>query len=118
MAKFQGGGKPSAGIEVKNAIMTGVSWMLPFVIAGAVLMGIARIGASIYGIDNIWDASYEHAGMVVQLLHKFDGFGGLALSLMLPVVAGSRSSRLAQALSMTRPGRSHAPGWRRRAAAL
>ena len=42
MAKFQGGGKASAGAEVKNAIMTGVSWMLPFVIAGAVLMGIAR----------------------------------------------------------------------------
>ena len=51
MAKFQGGDKPSTGIEVKNAIMTGVSWMLPFVIAGAVLMGIARIGASLYGID-------------------------------------------------------------------
>ncbi|MFS3511846.1 PTS fructose transporter subunit IIC [Citrobacter sp. Res13-Lact-LER2-35-b] len=95
MAKFQGGDKPSTGIEVKNAIMTGVSWMLPFVIAGAVLMGIARIGASLYGIDNIWDASYEQAGMVVQLLHKFDGFGGLALSLMLPVVAGYISFALA-----------------------
>lgn len=95
MAKFQGGGKPSAGVEVKNAIMTGVSWMLPFVIAGAVLMGIARIGASIYGIDNIWDASHEQAGMVIQLLHRFDGFGGLALSLMLPVVAGYISFALA-----------------------
>lgn len=89
MAKFQGGGKASAGAEVKNAIMTGVSWMLPFVIAGAVLMGIARIGASAWGIDNIWDASHEQAAsIVVQALHKFDGFGGLALSLMLPVVAG------------------------------
>lgn len=95
MAKFQGGGKPSAGVEVKNAIMTGVSWMLPFVIAGAVLMGIARIGASIYGIDNIWDASHEQAGVVIQLLHRFDGFGGLALSLMLPVVAGYISFALA-----------------------
>lgn len=95
MAKFQGGGKPSAGVEVKNAIMTGVSWMLPFVIAGAVLMGIARIGASIYGIDNIWDTSHEQAGMVIQLLHRFDGFGGLALSLMLPVVAGYISFALA-----------------------
>lgn len=95
MAKFQGGGKPSAGVEVKNAIMTGVSWMLPFVIAGAVLMGIARIGASIYGIDNIWDASHEQAGIIIQLLHRFDGFGGLALSLMLPVVAGYISFALA-----------------------
>lgn len=97
MAKFQGGGgKPSAGAEVKNAIMTGVSWMLPFVIAGAVIMGIARIGASMYGIDNIWDASHEQAAsLVVQVLHRFDGFGGLALSLMLPVVAGYISFALA-----------------------
>ena len=51
-ARFIGNGKA----DVKNAIMTGVSWMLPFVIAGAVIMGIARIGASLYGIDNIWDA--------------------------------------------------------------
>ncbi len=97
MAKFQGGGgKLSAGAEVKNAIMTGVSWMLPFVIAGAVIMGIARIGASMYGIDNIWDASHEQAAsLVVQVLHRFDGFGGLALSLMLPVVAGYISFALA-----------------------
>ena len=96
MAKFQGGNQRSAGTEVKNAIMTGVSWMLPFVISGAVIMGIARIGASLYGIDNIWDASHEQAASVmVQMLHKFDGFGGLALSLMLPVVAGYISFALA-----------------------
>ncbi len=40
--------------------MTGVSWMLPFVIAGAVIMGISRIGASLYGID-IWDSKYLEA---------------------------------------------------------
>lgn len=89
MAKFRAEGKSQTGTEIKNAIMTGVSWMLPFVIAGAVIMGIARIGASLYGIDNIWDASHaQAASIVVQTLHKFDGFGGLALSLMLPVVAG------------------------------
>ena len=81
--------KQSIGIEVKNAIMTGVSYMLPFIIAGAVLMGIARIGASAYGIDNIWDASHgESVHSLVRLFHDFDGFGGLALSFMLPIVAG------------------------------
>ncbi|WP_318376063.1 PTS fructose transporter subunit IIC [Enterobacter sp.] len=96
MAKFNGGSGSSAGTEIKTAIMTGVSWMLPFVIAGAVIMGIARIGASMYGIDNIWDASHgEAASVMVQLLHKFDGFGGMALSLMLPVVAGYISFAIA-----------------------
>lgn len=97
MAKFRaedGGGH--VGTDVKNAIMTGVSYMLPFVIAGAVIMGIARIGASMYGIDNIWDSSHaQAASQIVKLLHRFDGFGGLALSLMLPVVAGYISFALA-----------------------
>ena len=98
MAKFQRDDttrKSATGAEIKNAIMTGVSWMLPFVIAGAVIMGISRIGASMYGIDNIWDSSYENAGTLIQILHKFDGFGGLALSLMLPVVAGYISFAIA-----------------------
>ncbi|MCW8331036.1 PTS fructose transporter subunit IIC [Photobacterium sp. SDRW27] len=90
MAKFNPGKKEkSVGIEIKQAIMTGVSYMLPLIIAGAVIMGIARIGASFYGIDNIWDGSHgEAASALVRMFHAFDGFGGLALSLMLPVVAG------------------------------
>lgn len=90
MAKFSMNKKEkSVGTEVKTAIMTGVSYMLPLIIAGAVIMGIARIGASFYGIDNIWDGSHaEAANALVRLFHAFDGFGGLALSLMLPVVAG------------------------------
>src|SRR5471030_1057407 len=97
MAKFTSeGGGGQIGTDVKNAIMTGVSYMLPFVIAGAVIMGIARIGASLYGIDNIWDNSHaQAASQVVKLLHQFDGFGGLALSLMLPIVAGYISYALA-----------------------
>jgi len=100
MAKFQSGSQPPTqgsrtGTEIKNAIMTGVSYMLPFVIAGAVIMGISRIGASFYGIDNIWDASYAQSSTIIRLLHTFDGFGGLALSLMLPVVAGYISFAIA-----------------------
>ncbi|EAS45299.1 PTS mannose transporter subunit IIAB [Photobacterium profundum] len=87
MATFKS--NKSIGLDLKNAIMTGVSYMLPFIIAGAVLMGIARIGASMYGIENIWDASHsESANNLIRIFHDFDGFGGLALSLMLPIVAG------------------------------
>ena len=88
MTQFKAGKKP-VGTEIKTAIMTGVSYMLPFIIAGAVLMGIARIGASFYGVDNIWDSSHaESVHSLVKIFHDFDGFGGLALSLMLPIVAG------------------------------
>ena len=31
--------------DIKMHVLTGVSYMIPFAIAGAVIMGIARIGA-------------------------------------------------------------------------
>ncbi len=51
MAKFQSkkAGKKGIGTEIRQALMTGVSYMLPLVIAGAVIMGLSRIGASVFG---------------------------------------------------------------------
>ncbi len=91
MARFksQGGTKKSLGIEVRQALMTGVSYMLPLVIAGAVIMGTARIGASFYGVADIWDGRYaDSASAMLRLLHAFDMIGGIGLFLMLPVAAG------------------------------
>jgi len=69
--------------------MTGVSYMLPLVIAGAVIMGLSRIGASFFGVVDIWDAAHAVSDNgFVRLLHSFDMIGGLGLYLMLPVVAG------------------------------
>jgi PTS system fructose-specific IIC component len=90
MAKFQGkNAKRGVGTEIRQALMTGVSYMLPLVIAGAVIMGAARIGGSFYGVIDIWDAVHatsEHG--LVRLFHSFDMIGGLGLMLMLPVAAG------------------------------
>ena len=60
MAKFQSkkAGKKGIGTEIRQALMTGVSYMLPLVIAGAVIMGLSRIGASFFGVVDIWDAAY------------------------------------------------------------
>jgi PTS system fructose-specific IIC component len=90
VAKFQGkkAGK-GVGTEIRRALMTGVSYMLPLVIAGAVIMGAARIGASFYGVVDIWDAVHaasEHG--LLRMFHAFDMIGGLGLMLMLPVAAG------------------------------
>lgn len=90
MAKFQGGGQRNGiGTEIRRALMTGVSYMLPLVIAGAVIMGSARIGASFYGVTDIWDSAHANSGTaLVRLFHAFDVIGALGLYLMLPVVAG------------------------------
>jgi PTS system fructose-specific IIC component len=91
MAKFKSKKTPKKGIgsEIRQALMTGVSYMLPLVIAGAVIMGVARIGASFFGVVDIWDAAYAASdSAVLRLFHSFDVIGGLGLFLMLPVVAG------------------------------
>lgn len=74
--------------EIKNHVLTGISYMIPLVIAGAVIMAISRVGGSIYGIKDIWDEKYVHSGnAVIQLLHSIDGFGGTALGLMFPIIS-------------------------------
>lgn len=84
--KNDGVAKKQTG-SLKNHILTGVSYMIPIVIAASVIMGIARIGAMAFNITDIWDAS--HAGSdLLGFFHTLDGLGGTALGLMLPVFAG------------------------------
>ena len=76
-------------IDLKRHFLTGISYMIPLVIAGAVIMGIARIGSSFYGVVDIWDASHAQSShALIKLFHTMDGIGGLALGLMLPFIAG------------------------------
>lgn len=75
--------------EIKRAFLTGISYMLPLVVAGAVVMGLARIGASFYGIGDIWMADYGASeNSIVRFLHTIDGLGGKTLGLMLPFIGG------------------------------
>jgi len=77
------------GSDIKRHFMTGVSYMIPLVIAGAVIMGMARIGGSMFGVTDIWDGSHMESGnTLVKLFHLMDGIGGRALGLMLPFIAG------------------------------
>ena len=90
--------------ELKRHAMTGVSYMLPLVVAGAIIMGIARIGSSFYGIGDIWSASYgESTNGVVRLLHTLDGLGGKTLGLMLPFIGGYVSFAIADKVGIA-PG--------------
>ena len=74
--------------SLKRHVLTGVSYMIPFTIAGAVIMGIARVGGMIYGVTDIWDGAHKTAEGLVPFFNTLDGLGGLALGLMLPVFAG------------------------------
>lgn len=75
--------------EIKRAFLTGISYMIPLVIAGAVIMGIARIGGSIFDVTDIWDSKHlESSNALVRLFCTMDGLGGRALGLMLPFIGG------------------------------
>lgn len=87
--------------EIKNHVLTGISYMIPLVIAGAVIMAISRVGASLYGITNIWEDAYaESANSIIRLLHSIDGFGGIALGLMFPVIAAFIAYSIADKLGI------------------
>lgn len=92
------------GNELKRHVLTGISYMIPLVIAGAVIMAISRVGGSFYGITDIWDASYaESSNGIIRLLHDLDGFGGIALGLMFPVIAAFIGYSVADKLAIA-PG--------------
>ncbi|KMY49717.1 PTS fructose transporter subunit IIC [Peribacillus loiseleuriae] len=89
------------GSELKKHVLTGISYMIPLVIAGAVIMAIARVGGSFYGITDIWDSNYaENSNGIIKLLHSLDGFGGIALGLMFPVIAAFIGYSIADKLAI------------------
>lgn len=76
------------GKELEQHIMTGISYMIPIVIAGAVLMAISRVGASFYGISDIWESKWaDSANLIIRFLNTDDGWGGMALGLMFPIIS-------------------------------
>lgn len=68
------------GKQLETHIMTGISYMIPVVISGAVLMAISRVGASFFGISDIWDPKWaKSANMIIRFLNVDDGWGWYCL---------------------------------------
>lgn len=80
--------------QLKNHVLTGVSYMIPVVIGASLIMAIARVVAMAYGIGDIWLDTYAQGGMI-GFLHTLDNLGSTALGLMLPVFAGFISYSIA-----------------------
>ena len=65
--------------NMKRHVLTGVSYMIPFTIAGAVIMGIARVGGMFYGVTDIWDSAHKTAQGLIPFFHTLDGLGGAGI---------------------------------------
>ncbi|KUG56526.1 PTS sugar transporter [Kocuria rosea subsp. polaris] len=105
------GGREGWGTRIRKAVMTGVSYMIPFVAAGGLLIAlgfmiagadIANVADDILGTSTLWalgDASV--AQYIGAVLFKM---GALAIGLLVPALAGYIAYGLAD-----RPG--IAPGF-------
>ncbi len=69
--------------------MSGVSHMLPFVIGGGILIAIAFLidGLSV-DINSLPESERANFGSITEMAAIFKNIGGIAFSLMLPVLAG------------------------------
>lgn len=85
--------------EIMTAVMTGISHMIPVVVAGGVLMGIAKLSALFIGGDAMVQSlgtfvAVNEAGQLVMhentlyvMLSMIDKFGSMVMKLMYPMFA-------------------------------
>ena len=74
-----GGGK---GAEVRRWLMTGVSYMIPFVVAGGILIALAfALGGAVEVTETDVYSEFSVAAMLFKI-------GGLAFSMLVPILAG------------------------------
>ncbi len=74
-------GKMSVGEEIKQAVMTGISHMVPLVVAGGMILAIAVLIAQQFGLQEV----YNTDGSWLNLYRKLSG--GLLGTLLIPVMA-------------------------------
>ena len=77
--------KGSVGQEIYKNLMNGVSHMLPFVIAGGILIAISFMIDQFMGVPK---DSLSELGNYHQIASYFNQIGGAAFGFMLPVLAG------------------------------
>ena len=84
-SKVETGKTDSVGHQIYTHLMNGVSHMLPFVIGGGILTAIAFLIDTLMGYGAIGGGSF---GSCTPVSAFFKYVGGLAMGLMVPVLAG------------------------------
>lgn len=80
-------GKNGIFKEVMEAVMTGISYMIPVIVAAGLMMGIAKLTAMAIGeIDNM-GMFIESGNQFLVLLGYLDKFGGMIFKFIYPLFA-------------------------------
>lgn len=75
--------------EMVQAIMTGISYMIPLLVAGGLMMGIAKLGAMPFGLVNeINDIAFAtHSNEFFVILHHLDKLGFMLFQFIYAIFA-------------------------------
>lgn len=88
--------------DMVQAVMTGISYMIPVIVAGGLMMGIAKLGAMPFGLVNeLADPKYAtHSNELFVILHHLDKLGGLIFKFMYPIFAAFVAYSLADRVGL------------------
>lgn len=83
------GNKQTLMQEIVQAVMTGISYMIPLLVAGGLMMGIAKLGAMPFGLVNeISDVSFAtHSNEFFVILHYLDKLGFMLFQFIYAIFA-------------------------------
>lgn len=76
--------------ELMAAVMTGISYMIPLLVAAGLMLGIAKlVWILVLGMDpaSIGDIAHRDTGGVISFLHYLDSFGNLLFKFIYPIFA-------------------------------
>jgi PTS system fructose-specific IIC component len=73
--------------EMAQAILTGISYMIPLIVAGGLMMGLAKLGSMPFGlVKEISDPKYATSpNELYVILHYLDAFGGMIFKFIYPI---------------------------------
>ena len=83
-----------------QGVSSGISYMIPVIVAAGLMIGIGQVGASLGGVVNISDAAYaSDPRPLLVVLHALTLYGNMIMKFMYPVFAAYMAYSLAD-----RPG--------------
>ncbi|TVP89696.1 fructose-specific PTS transporter subunit EIIC [Alkalibacterium sp.] len=87
--KDHNGKKQTVLQEMVQAVMTGISYMIPLLVAGGLMMGIAKLGAMPFGLVNeINDIAFAtHSNELLVILHHLDKLGFMLFQFIYAIFA-------------------------------
>lgn len=73
--------------ELTQAIMTGISYMIPVLVAGGLMIGVSQLGASFFGLSSDIGAAEmaKNSNQLIVLLHYFSLTGNMIMRFMYPI---------------------------------